>query len=182
MRYQTKWDELDPDVAPSEPSDSVAESNPDAPNDAYHFDERGNTIKAPDADARKANEQKQKRWVGPLAYGSLALCALLTIWNIVRVAQGPPGLPIPAPAQIKQTLYMGVLRIDAYKRVHGVTPEKLSDAGLPDGVGFTYQRTDSAHYVLGFQNRGPKLEYSSKDSRDAFFGPAQSILPTGGSQ
>ena len=83
---------------------------------------------------------------------------------------------------MKQTLYLGVMRVDQYRRERGVTPESLRDAGLPPGAGYAYQRIDPWHYVLAFENGGAKLEYDSAVPREKFFGSPREVLSMGGTQ
>jgi hypothetical protein len=105
---------------------------------------------------------------------------VLTGWNVKRAASGPPPLPKPTAVQVKQTLYMGVMRIELYRRDHGgVTPETLPDADLPVNVGYTYLRIDAWHYVIGFENGGQKLEYDSSIPRETFFGAPKALLSMG---
>jgi hypothetical protein len=70
--------------------------------------------------------------------------------------------------------------VDAYKRIHGVTPETLLEAGLSDTAGYGYVRIDSTRYVLSFRVDGPKLEYDSNEGKEQVFGSPQDILSMGG--
>ena len=181
MKYRTQYDLFDPEVLP-DGSEIDAKADPNAPDDAYTIGEHGNTVKAPDADARSSVQNASKPWVKPLAIVLTVLCIALTGLNVARVLNGPRPLPKPTPARIRQTLFLGVMRIDAYRQVHGVTPETLADAGLPVNSGYTYHRVDGWHYILGFENRGPRLEYNSKDPKESFFGSPQAVLSMGESE
>lgn len=182
MKYQPQHDVIDPDYpAPDAPPVEQAD-DPDAPNDAYVIGAHGNTVQGPDGSRKKQEEGGRRPWVKPAAAVLAIAFVALTGWNMSRVVSGPPPPPKPTPFQIKQALYLGVMRVEAYEKVHGVTPETLSDAGLPDGVGYTYTRLDSKHYVLAYSDVGPKLEYSSSDPKDAFFGTPQEMLSMGGKQ
>lgn len=181
MKYRSQLDELDPeypapDVAPVE--------DPDTPNDAYVIGERGNTERAPDAAAKPgADKDGPKQWVMPAAFVLSAAFVGLTVWNVSRAVSGPPPPPKPSPFQVKQALYLGVMRVDAYKRTHGgITPETLLDAGLSDTGGYSYVRIDPTRYVLSFRVEGPKLEYDSNDPKESFFGDKQQILSMGGAK
>ena len=92
--------------------------------------------------------------------------------------QGPAAPPPPTQFQLKQALYMGVMRVDTYRREHGVTPDTLKDIGLP-GNAYAYQRVDSQHYFLSFQNNGPRVEYDSRDSKEEVFGKPDAIMSMG---
>jgi hypothetical protein len=181
MKYRSQYDLFDPEVV-VDGAEVEAAVDPDAPDDAYTIGEHGNTVKAPDADARAGADDAPKPWVKPLAVVLAVLFLTLTGWNVNRVLKGPPPLPKPNAIQVKQTLYMGVMRIDAYRRVHNVTPETLAEADLPENAGYTYQRVDGWHYILGFQNGGPKLEYDSVVPKESFFGSPQALLSIGGTQ
>jgi hypothetical protein len=181
MKYRSQYDLFDPEVV-VEPPEAQAAVDPNAPDDAYTIGEHGNTVKAPDANARGKSDDAPKPWVRPLAVALAVGFVALTGWNVERAMQGPPPPPKPNAVQIKQTLYMGVMRIDAYRQVHNATPERISDAGLPENVGYTYQRIDAWHYVLGFENRGPRLDYDSTIPKESFFGSPQALLSMGGTQ
>ena len=182
MKYQPQHDLIDPDYPAPDALPVEQTDDPDAPNDAYVIGERGNTVQAPDGSGKASKDEGPRPWVKPAAAVLAVLFVGLTVWNLSRVMSGPPPPPKPTPFQIKQALYLGVMRVEAYEKVHGVTPETLSDAGLPDGVGYTYMRLDSTHYVLSYSDVGPKLEYSSSDPKDAFFGTPQEMLSMGGQQ
>jgi len=180
MKYQPQHDLLDPDY-PAPDDELERTDDPDAPNDAYVIGEHGNTERAPDAAAKSGEDARQKKWVMPVAFVLSLVCVGLTVWNLSRVLSSPPPLK-PSPFQVKQALYLGVMRVDAYRRVHGVTPETLLDVGLSDTAGYGYVRIDSQRYVLSFRVDGPKLEYDSNESKGTVFGRPGEILSMGGSQ
>lgn len=181
MKVRIQYDVLDPDVQPEDPTLKV-EPDPDAPDDAYTIGEHGNTVKAPDGSAASEFDNAPKAWVKPLA-AVLAIAFIgLTGWNVNRAVSGPPPVPPPNPTQVKQTLYMGVMRVEQFRREHAVTPESLRDAGLPLGAGYAYQRVDPWHYILGFESGGAKLEYDSAVPKDKFFGSPREVLSMGGTQ
>ncbi len=74
------------------------------------------------------------------------------------------------------------MKIDAYRRVHGVVPDSLADAGLPEADAYAYERVNPTRYVLSFTNGGPKLEYDSSDSKESFFGSPKDMLTMGDSK
>jgi len=126
------------------------------------------------AGAHDAVEAPPKRWVVPLALGLAALALGLTVWNTARFVQGPPVPPAPTPVEAKQALYLGVMKIEAYRRVHGVAPDTMMDAGLAAGSGYGYTRVDSTHYVLVFEDRSARQTYdSSTPIRTAFGTPKE---------
>jgi hypothetical protein len=106
----------------------------------------------------------------------------MTGWNLSRLIEGPPPPPKPTEFQTKQALYLGVMKIDAYRRVHGVTPDTLEAVGLPAEGAYAYQRVSPTRYVLSFQGNGPKTEYDSSVSKEQFFGSARDMLTIGGSR
>jgi len=181
MKYQPQNDVLDPDFPMPDETVEVDEAkHADAPDDAYVIGEHGNTVQTPpEVNTKRRKRRGQRQWVMPTAFVLSLAFVGLTVWNVSHVLSGPPR-PKPTPFQVKQTLYLGVMRIEAYKRVHGVTPETLSDAGLPDGAGYTYTRVDPTRYVLSFSANGPNLEYTSSDPKESFFGTPKDMLSMGG--
>ena len=117
MKVRTQYDAFDPDVRPSDPmlefeQDPDVLDAPDAPDDAYTIDKHGNTVKDP-LGAAASVDQAPKAWVMPLAILLVITCVGLTAWNVNRAVSGPPPLPQPTATQVKQTLYLGVMRVDA---------------------------------------------------------------------
>lgn len=183
MKVRIQYDVLDPDVHPKDPNKVLElEPDPDAPDDAYTIGAHGNTVKAPDGSAAAEFDDAPRPWVKPLAAMLAVVFIALTGWNVNRAVSGPPPLPNPDATQLKQTLYMGVMRVEQYRRVRGVTPEALRDADLPLNAGYTYQRVDPWHYVLGFERAGAKLEYDSTIPKESFFGSPREVLSMGGTQ
>jgi hypothetical protein len=183
MKYQPLNDVIDPDVVPE---DAVIpepeEHDPDAPNDAYVIGERGNTVQAPDLNRIEEDQRTGPRaWVKPAALLLVAVCIGLTVWNLTHLISGPPAPPKPTPFQVKQALYLGAMRIEAYRRVHGVTPDALEDVGLPNPP-YSYTRVDSTRYTVGIDSDGPRLEYESSIPLGQFFGTPQEMLTIGGSK
>jgi len=183
MKYQSQHDLIDPDVAPPETvSESDGDQDAGAAGDAYVIGEHGHTVQAPDAKAATVRKPRSKRWVQPVGALLAAVTVILTVWNLSRLLGDPPPPPTPSPFQVKQALYLGVMKIDAYRRVHGVTPGSLSEAGLFEAGGYGYTRIDPTRYVVSFQGNGPRLEYDSNISKDRFFGSPQEILTIGASK
>jgi len=184
MKYRPMNDAIDPEVLPGgfTYEQLEKEHDPNAPNDAYVIGENGASIQAPDADSLSDQSSGPKPWVKPLAALLGVLFVALTVWNLHRVVQGPPPPPKPTPIQLKQPLYLGVMKIDAYRRSYGVVPDQLSDAGLPDPGPYTYQRLDQDHYQLAFTNQGEKLDYDSHVPKVSFFGSPKELLSTGDSK
>lgn len=182
MKYQPLNDLIDPEVPPAGAvTAEVEEDGTDAPGDAYVIGERGHTVHAPDTKAATAKATGPRPWVKPVAAALGAACVLLTVWNLARAISGPSAPPKPTPFQLKQALYLGVMKVEAYRKVHGVTPETLREAGVPEPP-YAYRRAGPTQYVLSIQADGPRLEYDSMISTDRFFGPPQTILSMGGSK
>lgn len=182
MKYQSQNDLLDPDVSPPDWAfDDEEAGDPDAQGDAYVIGADGEAINVPDAKASTRKQKRVRSWVMPVAVILCTACVALTAWNLSRVLQGPTGVPEPTPFQLKQALYMGVMRIDTYRREHGVTPDSLKDVGLP-GNAYGYQRVDSQHYFLSFQGNGPRVEFDSNDSKEEIFGKPSAIMAMGDPQ
>jgi hypothetical protein len=184
MKYRPLNDLIDPDV-PAFDGINAPEglADPDSGNDAYVFDEHGHTVSRPDNDKSKAEQEVdgRMRWGLPVAIALVAACVILTGWNITRLASGGPPAPNPSPFQIKQGLYLGVMRVEAFRRSHGVTPDDAPDVGLTDPP-YHYTRVSSTEYTLGLEAHGQKIEYSSRMSMQHFFGSPKEMLAMGGAQ
>ena len=183
MKYQSQHNVIDPEVQPRAMGfEYDGDDIPDAPSDAYVIVENGDTVREPDAEAANESPAGPKTWARPVAFLLGALFVVMTVWNLSHLLQGPPPPPKPSPFQVKQALYLGVMRIDAYRRVHGVTPGSLADVGLSETGAYGYRRIDPTRYVISFQGDGPKLEYDSNESKDGFFGSPKEILTMGESK
>lgn len=181
MRYQPQNDVIDPDVPSPEQMIKGPEGDPHAATDAYEFDERGRTLQRPDSDKKADADEARKRWVMPIAVVSCVLCVGLTVWNVSRLMAGPPKPPAPSAFQVKQALYMGVMKVESYRHIHGVTPDNLQDTDLP-APPYSYNRVSATAYTLGLESNGTKLEYDSADPMDKFFGTPRDMLTMGGSR
>ena len=188
MKYQPLHDLLDPEVKPTtgfEYDGDLGDAGDDdssSSSDAYVIGEDGDVVEAPVDESATRTVSGPKPWVMPAALVLSALFVVLTISNLSRVIQGPPPPPKLSPFQVKQALYLGVMKIDAYRRVNGVTPETLRDAGLPESGPYSYRRVDPARYVIAFLGNGPKLEYDSSDPKESFFGSPKELLTMGETQ
>jgi hypothetical protein len=178
MNYRPRNDLIDPDVLGDE--NRPLEHDPENTEDSYLISEHGRTVAAPPASANLApGEAPPKRWAMPLALALAAVALGLTVWNASRFIQGPPVPPVPTPVEAKQALYLGVMKLEAYRRTHGITPETMMDAGLAAGSGYTYTRVDPAHYVLTFEDRTAHQTYDSATPPRSAFGPAKEMFAVG---
>lgn len=182
MTYSQRHKDIDPDVTPSGFALVLDDDNPNAPNDAFVIGADMEQVRAPDANSYVDQEAGPKPWVKPVALVLALACVALTVWNLTRLAQGAPPPPLPTAFQFKQALYLGVMKIDAYQRVHGVVPQELADAGLLDAGPYIYERLGDSHYRMTFANNGLKLVYDSGDPKESFFGSPKEILTMGGSK
>jgi hypothetical protein len=179
MNYRPINDLIDPDVVGDE--NRPLRHDPEASDDAYLIGENGATVAAPPGSQATRPGESARRWV---LFTSIALTVLavgLTIWNTSRYVKGPPVPPVPTPVEAKQALYLGVMKIEAYRRVHGVTPDTMMEAGLAAGSGYTYTRVDPAHYVLVFEDRAAHQTYDSSLPIGSAFGPAREMFAVGSS-
>ena len=180
MKYQPLNDLIDPDVPAADAPAPAPEPDPDALEDAYVIGERGNTVVTPGVETKensKGNgEDRLKRWIKPAAILSVVAFVALTVWNMSKLTEGPPVPPAPSPFQMKQALYMGAIKVEAYRREHGVTPESAQDAGLASP--YSYTRINPYTYVVAVDLYGSKLEYDSTVPLEKFFGTPQEMLNT----
>jgi hypothetical protein len=102
----------------------------------------------------------------------------LTAWNLSRLVSGPPAPPKPTAFQVKQALYLGAMKIEAYRRVHGVTPELLEEANLPDPP-YSYTRVSPTQYTVAIDGNGSRLQYDSGIPMEKFFGTPREMLTMG---
>jgi hypothetical protein len=179
MKFQSQHDLMDPDVQP-EPQEE--EHDPGAVDDAYVIGEHGNTVQVLDVKPARKSKRGRKAWARQIAIGLGLVFVGMTVWNLSRLLGGPPPPPTPSPFKQKQALYLAVMKIDTYRRLHGVTPSSLAEAGVSEEGGYSYRRINPTQYVVSFQGNGPKLEYDSNISKDRFFGSPQEILSMGGSK
>jgi len=184
MKYQTQHDLIDPE-APTPALEFELEDHddvPDLPDDTYVIGENGHFVREGQDRASSKSRETTKQWAKPAAFVLVVLFVVLTVWNTVRFVQGPPPPPKPSPFRAKQALYLGVMRIDAYRRVNGVVPETLADAGLPEADAYAYQHVSPTRYILSFRGGGSKLEYDSNEPKERFFGSPKDLLTMGDSQ
>lgn len=182
MKYRPLNDVIDPEMPALDLERAFGElEDPDAVNDAYVMNDDGVTVQEPYVAPAAVTTSKFAHWAKPAAYLLCVTCVLLTFWNVNRVASGPDLRPPPSPFQIKQALYLGVMKVDAYRKAHGVTPESLTDVGLPEDA-YSYRRVDSGHYILAFQNDSPMIEYDSQVPKESFFGSPRTMLSMGDSK
>lgn len=152
--------------------------DPDVPpRDDHVISQDGTAAQGPGSgDVENSQEAGVRPWVLPLAVGLLVVAVGLTGWNLARLMQDPPAPPAPTAVEMKRALYLGVLRIEAYRKMHGVIPTTVAEVGLANGSGYVYDRVDPARYVLSFESRGARQEYDSTVPVAAFFGTAREML------
>jgi hypothetical protein len=189
MKFQSLHDLMDPDVpAPEpEPAPSLAlelepevagTEEPELPEDAYVIGEAGDSVLPSRVQVTTEDDARRQAWIKPAAFALFGLFVALTAWNLSGLFQGPPPPPAPSPFQLKQALYMGVMKVNGYRRAHGVTPESLGALDLPD-TAYAYRRVSDDHFVISIRANGERLEYDSDMSKDEFFGKPDAILSMG---
>ena len=183
MKYQSQHNVIDPE-APVRPASFTFKPDDDSEiqGDAFVIGEDGDLIEETEIQAALGIGAGPSRWAKPAAFVLCALFVVLTAWNVSRSLQGYPVPPKPSPFQSKQALYLGVMKIDAYRRVNGVVPDSLAEAGLPEADVYAYQRVNPTRYVLSFGSGGSKLEYDSSEPKEKFFGSPKDMLTMGDSK
>jgi len=183
MKYQPQHDLIDPEAVPSLADFTIdVDDEPEPPDDAYVIGPNGTTVRGLGVQAVTGAETGHTRWAKPAAFMLVVLFVVMTVWNLTHFFQGPPAPPKPSPFQAKQALYLGVMKIDAFRRVHGAIPDSLAEAGLPEADSYTFKRVSSTRYILSFRNGGSKLEYDSSDPKERFFGSPKDMLTMGDSK
>ena len=184
MVYRPQNDVIDPEVAPQDETIDASSGSAENVDDSDVIGEDGRVgvnLELSEALGRREFAPPQP-WLKPAAVALALLFVALTGWNIWRLTHPASILPTPTPFQVKQALYLGVMRVEAYRKVHGVTPERLEDAGLPSDSGYTYGRIDSKHYNLAFERDGRSFDYNSDVPVESAFGSPKEMLSIGGSR
>lgn len=95
----------------------------------------------------------------------------------------PPPVSAAKPrdeAATTRTLYLGVLKIEAYRKLNGMLPFEMEVANIRRKDGYAYERLDDRHYVLTFREAdGRTLSFDSRTPIERFFGPPEAILGNG---
>jgi hypothetical protein len=182
MAYQPLNDLIDPDVS-AEGEASPEQAAPETGDETPVIGEDGRAlVNLEISEALGRKHPAPKPWVKPAAIALLVVFAGLTAWNLAHLGQVKPIVSKPTLFQVKQALYLGALKVEAYRKVHGATPASLIDAGIPDDAGYAYSRTDPGRYVLVFEADGQRVEYDSVVELERFFGTPQQMLTMGGSR
>lgn len=154
MAYQPLNDLIDPDV-PAEGEAQPQDAARGTEDDARVIGEDGRALVNLEVSEKLGRKlPPPKPWAKPAAVGLLILFAGLTAWNATHLGKVTSIVPPPTPFQVKQALYLGTMKIEAYRKVHGATPKSLVDAGIAEDSGYAYSRIDPGHYVLVFEAGG----------------------------
>ena len=182
MKYQPLHDLIDPDISVPNGDDAPqGTETAEAPRGEYVIGEDGHrVVPRLGAPARSKKSGNRRQWVMPAAVLLAVVCVGLTIWNVKGVLDGTPP-PAPSPFQVKQALYLGVMKIEAYRRVHMVTPSDLQDVGLTDPP-YSYRRVSPSEYAIGLNIAGQQMEFNSRMSMQSFFGSPKEMLAMRGAQ
>lgn len=83
-------------------------------------------------------------------------------------------------AATKRALYLGVLKIEAYRKLNGMTPFEVEVANIRRKDGYAYERLDDRYYVLTFREPdGTTMAFDSHVPIERHFGPPEAILGDG---
>jgi hypothetical protein len=179
MQYRPLNDLIDPDVDPDDGEADPTEGESQDRDAGYVIGEDGRAVvnlELSEALARRTGRRRPSPKVKILAAALGAVCIALTVWNLARLSTGSAAPPQPTPFQVKQALYLGALKLEAYRKVHGTVPTTLDEAGVPEQAGYAYRAVDTRHYVLSFVVAGSKAEYDSSVPLERAFGSPREML------
>ena len=180
MAYRPLNDLIDPDV-PAEGEATGEQEASAAGDDTPVIGEDGRALVNLEISEQLARKHPApKPWVRPTAIALVVVAAGLTAWNLTHLGTVKPIVAAPTPFKAKQALYLGALKVEAYRKVHGATPASLGDAGLPEDSGYAYSRTDPGRYVLVFEAGGQRVQYDSVVELQRYFGTPEQMLTMGG--
>ena len=115
------------------------------------------------------------------AFG-LAAALVILIGGAYLLLPAPP-VAAAAPrdeAATRKALYLGVLKVEAYRKLNGMVPFEIEVANIRRKDGYAYERVDDRHYVLTFREPdGRALSFDSHTPIEKYFGPPEAILGDG---
>lgn len=123
---------------------------------------------------------EKRSGLGP-AVRLLALAVILVGggYLLAHSLSEPPPLPgtVRDATDTKRTLYLGVLKIEAYRKVNGLYPFEIRAAGVDDRSGYRYERVSDERYRLSFHEAdGRSMTFDSATPIVRFFGRPEEIL------
>ena len=182
MAYQPLNDLIDPEVPP-EGEAPIQDAAPETEGDTRVIGEDGRALVNLEVSERLGRKTPPpKPWAKPAAIGLLIVFAGLTAWNVTHLGKATSVVPPPTPFKAKQALYLGTMKVEAYRKVHGAAPMSLFDAGITEDSGYAYSRIDPGHYVLVFEAGGQRVQYDSTVELQRMFGSPQEMLTMGASR
>lgn len=123
---------------------------------------------------------ERRSGLGP-AVRLLALAVILVGGGYLLAHSLSEPEPLPGTvrnaADTKRTLYLGVLKIEAYRKVNGLYPFEIRAAGVDDRSGYRYERVSDERYRLTFHEAdGSKATFDSATPIERFFGRPEEVL------
>ena len=159
MKYQPQHDVIDPEVPPPEnwtlePEGARSDAPTTTPTSSGSTEA---SVQVPTSQPAKKSKRRLKAWVQPLG---IVLDARVRRADGLEPEPAPrrsAAPPPPSPFQVKQALYLGVMKIDAYRR----GPRRHSEhaqrrRAFPRRAATATSRIDPQHYVLSFRGERPE--------------------------
>ncbi|HEX6852811.1 MAG TPA: hypothetical protein VF139_15550 [Candidatus Polarisedimenticolaceae bacterium] len=115
------------------------------------------------------------------AFTIIALLVILVGGAYLLLPPPPVAAPVPRDeAATTKALYLGVLKIEAYRKLNGMLPFEMEVANIRRKDGYAYERVDDRHYVLTFREAdGRQMSFDSHTPIERFFGPPEAVLGDG---
>lgn len=141
---------------------------------------------------RDQAEKAKRRSRGPRAprdrRPALSVVAVLLVVATAWVLRSPPSFLRPSPpsgpppaaqaAGLRMTVYVAVLRVNAFRDRAGRLPDALAEVfeDPEDLVGLTYERLDAARFRLTGVHGDHAVSYESGDDLRSLVGDARRVL------
>jgi len=138
------------------------------------------TERDPEVVAARARRRKTIRCVALFVPFILLTTLNLSGYGPVQTRVAPPD-PAEIDDQLRATIYRAVMDIESFRREWGRLPHALSEVGVREPGGWTYEVLDPSRYAVAYGEGAWSLRYDSAGSPATFFdgiGPKRSVAGT----